>query len=589
MSKCVLFGRLDNVSVGKKLLMMYILCVLVPIISINLVLYSSMVKWVGMQEMSRVNISVDSARTRIVKIIEDCVGVAITLSSDISLSDMMDKDYTEPLDYLGDYRVYLENTLSKYIPSYPQIQTITLYTENPTIVEGGNYENIDESIKEEDWYIKILEHGRSIMLHTGLDSSGNRSFSLIKSLNNVKSKGKYLKILKIDINTDLLDGIDLNEQIKGNVFLLNERNEIILSSESESDRQAAELLSFFDTGTASNSYVISYEYFSNINYLSGWRVVGVFPKEKVFSELRRSRNYVVYIALISLLLASTIVFFISRSLSTRLKALTKHMKKARKQSFAIIESGIGNDELGELINEFNMMATRIKELIQDVYQAEIKSKNLELERKQAVLNALESQINPHFLYNTLNIIRMKSILKNETETAEIIKCVSKTFRRIITWGNDLVTIDEEVEFVKEYLKIQKYRFEERVDYSINVSPECSKYRIPKMSIQTFIENACIHGVENIKGIGIISLSILKENDYLSCIVQDNGEGIKEEQLTLINSGFTLGNGNVKNIGISNVYKRLSAYYENKFCFFMENSEGGGLKVTIKIPCEEAMQ
>ena len=584
-SKGKIVWGLDNISVGKKLLIMYVLCVLIPILSINLILYSSIVKWVSMQEMNRVNACVDNAKASIAKFLENCVSVAIMLSSDITFSDMMDKDYPEPLEYVDDYRLYLGNALSKYIPSYPQIQTITLYTDNPTIVEGGNYSGIDDSIRETEWFKNILLRSRSILLYTDSQSGGTNSFSLIKSLNSVKSKGKYLKILKIDIRTDLFESIIQEDLIDGNLFLLNKQNDIILSTEKDSGVHA-EVLRRYDKEGAAENYVVSYRYFQRISYLDGWRIIGIFPEKSVFEGLRSSRNYVVFLALVSLILASAIVFFISRSLSTRLKALTKHIKKARKQSFEIIESGIGNDELGELIKEYNMMAIKIKELIQDVYQAEITSKNLELERKQAELNALESQINPHFLYNTLNIIKMKSLLKNESETAEIIKCVAKTFRRVITWGNDLVTIDEEVEFIREYLKIQKYRFEERVDYRIDVAPECAKYRIPKMSIQAFMENASIHGVENSKCFGVISLDIFEEEKYLNCIIQDSGEGIEEEKLKKMIGELCKGTAGGKNIGIANVYKRLVAYYGNNFYFNMENRIGGGLKVTMKIPCGE---
>lgn len=581
-----MFVKLDNISVGKKLLMIYIFCVLIPILSINLILYSSTTKWVSMQEMNRVNLYMARTKASVTKAIEDSVAVAITLSSDSTLNGMMDKEYVDYLDYLADYRVYLENALSKFFQLHSHIQDITLYTDNKTIAVGGNYAHIDDSIMSTDWYDKILKHGRSVLIYPSIDSNGKRQFSLIKILNNLKFRDQYLKILKIDLRIDFFKNIVADDTIQGDLFLVNEKNDIVLSTKNDAHVRGERAFTKFETVDIDSNSVVSTVSLSNISYLSGWRLVGVFPAKSIFVELRRSRNYVIFLALLSLVLATTIVYFISRSLSTRLKALTKHMKKARKQNFEIIEQGIGNDELGELIVEFNMMATKIKELIQDVYQAEIHNKNLELERKQAELNALESQINPHFLYNTLNIIRMKSLLKNETETAEIIKCVAKTFRRIITWGNDLITIEEEMEFIREYLKIQKYRFENKVDYRINVQPGCLSYKIPKMSIQTFIENASIYGVENIKDVGIIALDISKDGQYLCCVVEDNGEGINEEQLKKILNELENDSGSGKSIGIRNVYKRLSSYYGNKFFFNMENCKDGGLKVTIKIPCEE---
>lgn len=586
MREWILFGKLDNISVGRKLLMMYVLCVLIPILSINLVLYSSNAKWVSRQEMSRVKFYMDRAGASVAKTIEDCVGVAITLSSDITLNDMLEKEYTDSIDYLTNYRIYLGNALSRFNPLYSQIQSITLYTNNGTIIDGGNYVHLDDSIIKEEWYDKVLKAGRSILVYPSIDSDGRIKFSLLKILNSFKFKDHYLKILKIDLKTDFLENVAADDPMQGDLYFINERNDIILSTKREylvrEDRSFARLEQVEDDHKA----VVSRVEFSNINYLSGWKLVGIFPKETVFMEMRRSRNSIVILALISLVSASAIVYFLSRSLNTRLKALIHHMKKARKQDFEVIEGGIGNDEVGELIVEFNRMATKIKELIHDVYHAEIYSKNLELERRQAVLNALESQINPHFMYNTLNTIRVKSVLKNETETADIIKCVAKTFRRVITWGNDMITIREEVEFIQEYLKIQKYRFEDKVDYRIQVQPDCMEYKIPKMSIQTLMENACIHGVENVKESGMIALDIFLEDQYLCCIVQDNGEGIDEEQLRNMLDGLKQDSDSSRNIGIRNVYKRFSTYFGNNFYFHMENREGGGLKVTVKIACGE---
>lgn len=585
MKKIRISAGLDNVSVGKKLLIMYVLCVLIPILSINLVLYKSIIESVNTQEMNRVQNYMDRTRTTVTKKIQDCVGVAVILSSDISLNDMMEKEYTDALEYYADYRIYLGNALSKYLSSYPQIQRIMLYTDNDTVVDGGNYTCINDGIRNEDWFSKALKNGRNIFVYTGPDSTGQKQLSLIRTLNGVKAKDKYLKILKIDIGMDFFENLTAEDPVQGDLFLVNSNNDIIMSTKKLTPLPAGEIFHKLDEKPG-NNIVVSTAELSNIKYLSGWKIVGHFPEKAVFSGLRKSRNFVILLAVISLILTSIIVYFISRSLSIRLKALTRHMKKAKKQNFEIIESGIGNDELGELIGEYNMMATKIKELIQDVYQAEIHSKNLELQKKQAELNALESQINPHFLYNTLNIICMKSLLKSENETAEILKCVAKTFRRVITWGNDFITIGEEVEFIQEYLKIQKYRFENKVNYSIHVQSDCLEYKIPKMSLQTFMENASIHGVEHIKDAGLISLDIYKEDPCLYCIIRDNGNGIEEHHLRRIKDGFSQAGGDSRSIGISNVYRRLSAYYGDSFSFDMENCENGGLKVIIKIPVEE---
>lgn len=149
------------------------------------------------------------------------------------------------------------------------------------------------------------------------------------------------------------------------------------------------------------------------------------------------------------------------------------------QQFEPIKQPETSDEIGQLTAEFNRMTLTIHRLINDVYVADIEHKNLELQRRHAQLNALQSQINPHFLFNALETIRMRSLMKDEDETARIIQHMAKIFRNALTWNRDKVSIREELEYVTCFLEIQKYRFGDKLNYTIDLDPEAAGVPFPR--------------------------------------------------------------------------------------------------------------
>ncbi|CAK4854424.1 unnamed protein product [Aphanomyces euteiches] len=255
------------------------------------------------------------------------------------------------------------------------------------------------------------------------------------------------------------------------------------------------------------------------------------------------------------------------------------------QNFEVIKHMESKDEIGQLTVEFNRMTLQIKSLIDDVYIADIQKKDLELKRKQAQLHALQSQINPHFLFNALETIRMRSLMKHEEETAKIIKNMAKIFRRSLTWGKDWVTIREEMDLILCFLEIQKYRFGDKLDYTIEVDEAAYDCRIPKMTFLPFVENASIHGIESVKGNGRIDMQVKLENDFLIYTLRDNGIGFAAELLQKLLTYLENEDDMGESVGIKNVYYRLKMYYGDTADFQIESGHGQGTTIRIKLPCK----
>ncbi|MGO4186034.1 sensor histidine kinase, partial [Paenibacillus sp. TAF43_2] len=242
--------------------------------------------------------------------------------------------------------------------------------------------------------------------------------------------------------------------------------------------------------------------------------------------------------------------------------------------------------VGELAVEFNRMSERIENLINDVYVTEIQKKELELSQRQAQLHALHSQINPHFLFNALETIRMRSQMKGELQTAKTIQNMAKIFRKSILWKRSFVTIREELELMESFLEIQKYRFDTKLEFHIEVDQSLLDIEIPKMTFLPFVENASIHGIESVPGIGYITIQIAQEQGQIVFLIADNGVGMDQEKISelhhYLHEEAIMGDS----IGMKNVITRLKICYGESFSFAIDSSPGGGSRIMLRLPLDK---
>lgn len=234
------------------------------------------------------------------------------------------------------------------------------------------------------------------------------------------------------------------------------------------------------------------------------------------------------------------------------------------------------------------MALRIKELIEVVFKNKQREKDLEISRKQAELKALQSQLNPHFIFNALESIRMHSILKQETETAKILESFAVLMRKNIQWDQDFVTIEEEGDNVRRYLEIQKYRFGNRMEFYLHIQEECRKRLIPKFTIITFVENACVHGIEKSVEGGSITVMVSEDEESLFFEIMDQGRGMEPEELEHLKNLVKQADISYiqeakKSIGIANTVVRLHQYYGKEVQIVINSTAQEGTEVCIQIP------
>ncbi|PLS01143.1 sensor histidine kinase [Neobacillus cucumis] len=568
-----------NVSLSKKLLIMYIFSVLIPIVLTNIIFYTVTINNVKQQQMHDSELALKQISHDLGNIIDNAVGISSSFYTNANINHFLEKNYPSDIDYVENYETYLR-TLYQSSPINPSIHSIRFYTDNPTMIYSGGVYPIHD-IKNLDWYKQIKEEKNAtpIVLQSTLDDQ-TKTFSVIRKLDYFNFNYKQ-KIVKIDIKPSIIENIFNNITFKGNVYLLNDKGQIEYTTNKGIDFGKKKIY-IKDIARKKETVTLTTAYLEN-TYPQNWKVVGTISEKTMIKTVYKSGRFIIYLACINILLPTIIIILINRSFLRRLRRILRHVKKMGDQNFEKIPDPGYEDEIGILTSEFNRMTGKIKELIQDVFMANIQKQEMEIKRNRAQLSALQSQINPHFLFNALETIRMRSLMKEEIETAKIIHNMAKMFRNSLTWGKDMVTVREEINLIISFLEIQKYRFGDKLDYEIHVDRNAEECIIPNMALQPFIENASIHGIEPLKENGKIEVHISFDGNQLICKVWDNGAGMSESQKQQLIHELENENDMGKSVGIKNVYYRLKLYYQDQFHFQLDSKEGEGTVIIIKIP------
>ncbi|MBD0379459.1 sensor histidine kinase [Paenibacillus sedimenti] len=577
-----LIMRWNNLRLRNKLLFLYFVAVFLPVMITNAVFYQITAENVKSQKISDLNHALETNKDNFRKVIDGIIGISAVLYTDSVLSDALDKRYSSTNEMLTAYNEILNSSVNQFVPINKQFYNAYLYTNNDSLISSGVLRFIDRKTENEEWYRRLQASPTIGELHLYTNKpggSGNMGtpagkqdqafLSVIRKLDFFRKSESYTKLLKIDILPQFVKETLEDSAFEGKIYLVNEEGTVVYAS-SQSDVPLKEQMQ------DERSLVLSSR-FDRVNYLKGWQMIGIYPKGQLIGALTKSRLSFVYLTCANLIVPSLIIMVLSRSLNSRIVLLWKQMKLVKNQHFTPLRVEQANDEIGQLTEEFNRMTIQISELIRDVYVAE-------LDRRQAQLNALQSQINPHFLFNTLETIRMNSLVKNEPETAAVIKRLARSFRRSLTWGNDWIPIREEMEFIHDFLEIQKFRFEHRLTYEMKIDEEVLDVYVPKMSLLPIVENACIHGIEGLEKAGFIHIRGFSSDTSVRFEVSDNGVGMSAEKLeALLDSLQSDGGNHGDHVGLRNVHNRLKLSFDREFKIVFTSGPGEGTTVQVSIP------
>lgn len=579
-----IFG-FDHLKIRNKLLLIYLCCVLFPIILTDALFMINVRKNIRESHMRELQNAIARVEYDLEETVNRCYLFTSNLYTDQLLDDFLDHRYKSYNDYYESYMKMLRNNNFSYSYNYGLLNKIQIYTDNDTMINGGKIASV-EAVRDTGWYQAYKSSGKDTFLFTYFDDSKKnipgsgpcRTISIMRKLDHFGDKGSE-KFLKIDIDYNVMLKEVQNENIDAEIYVRN--SEYVLFSNLPNTNGLKEFPAAASIKVTDPTLVGRFSLGSQ-----EWEIV-ILSKEATFMEAIFQNKGMVTLILMIFILPTVLIFFVGKSISSRLSLLSAYITKVENEQFEVIHIKESEDEIGKLIRSYNLMVVKIKDLIEVVFKGNAEKQSLELSRKQAELKAIQSQVNPHFLFNVLESIRMRSLLKDEKETAEIIGDLAVLFRKSMSWGSDYITIKEEMSFIENYINIQQYRYGDKIQFGLNIMEECRGYRIPKLTISSFIENACVHGIETTEGDGIITLHISKTEDRLLIEISDNGKGMEEERLHEIR--WMIAHADVRMLeelestGILNAYLRLRTFCEGNLTFDIDSNVERGTFIRICIP------
>lgn len=579
---------LNNFSIKQKMMLIFVGCVIIPLFIQNLFYISAAEKNIQNEMLQRLKLSLSEKTNKVNGCITGTMSLALRYNASEQLYKFLDVSYSNELDYLTDYQNSIKDLLLSDLAYNQQVFQLMLYSDNPTIFNGALVKRMgqdEDTLGEEllDYRVDPLSSNpngpklRVSLSPKQLANPNDRSLSIIRPLKYFPQHSHYKKVLRVDINLPYISSILRQSDLFDNIVLVDEDNRIIASANTYPEYGAYDI---FSENTLKDGIVVLKQPLNDTPLsLYGFYDSGIISKE--FNQIRIKT---ILIGMGSLLLAFFFILLVAGNITKRTRLVINLSQNIAKGVFGqISRDKIGRDEIGVLADSINQMSLKLQALIDEEYKSRLVKAQLERETAQAKLLALQSQVDPHFMFNALESIRLKAIVKNETETAKMIMYLSKMFRHLINWEDDIIPLSRDLKFLEEFLFIQKYRFEDEFEYEVVVEEAAYSCLLPKLVIQPLVENACVHGVESVSHKGRVDILIAILGEQLHITVYDNGIGIDGTRLAELKEMLEGGERLTHSVGLYNVFQRLSLYYGSNFTMDIQSRENHGTEILISIP------
>ncbi|MCY7090825.1 sensor histidine kinase [Streptococcus oralis] len=453
------------------------------------------------------------------------------------------------------------------------LKTVVLVTKSGQVISTDDSVQMKTSsdMMAEDWYQKAIHQGAKPVLTPARKSNSQWVISVTQEL--VDAKGANLGVLRLDISYETLEAylnqLQLGQQ--GFAFIINENHEFVYHPKHTVYSSASEMEAmkpYIETG---QGYTLDHQSYVSQEKIAGtdWTVIGVSSLEKLDQVRSQLMWTLLGASALSLLACFCLVWFSLKRWIAPLKDLRETMLEIASGTQNLRAKEAGAYELREVTRQFNAMLDQIDQLMADVRRQEEATRQYELQ-------ALSSQINPHFLYNTLDTIIWMAEFQDSQRVVQVTKSLATYFRLALNQGKDLISLSDEINHVRQYLFIQKQRYGDKLEYEIAEDPAFGNLVLPKLVLQPLVENALYHGIKEKEGQGHIKVSVQKKDTGLVIRIEDDGIGF---QSTGDSSQSQLKRGGV---GLQNVDQRLKLHFGENYQMKIDSVPSKGTTVEIYI-------
>lgn len=470
----------------------------------------------------------------------------------------------------------IEEKFRTFHKARQDIYSIGLFAYNNQIILDSGLESLNEfaRYRETPWYRGAVEkEGESYISSSYVQNTIKGKYSWVVSMS---KEIRGLGIMLIDLKFNKIQQLcnSLTPGKKGYIFIVDQLGNYIYHPSQQLvysgiKREPVQTILRNDTLNENGK-----NYLSVTSDISGWRICSVSFDDEIMESWRNVQYYYVIIGLIAFIIVGFATTFISQSITKPVRYLCDAMKTVETGEFKAIGEIKATTEIQELAYEYNIMIGKINELMETIVDEQ------ESKRKSD-LKALQAQINPHFLYNTLDSIIWMGEMNRSEDVVKMTSALSKLFRISISRGKEIISIKDELHHVKSYLTIQEMRYKDKFSYIIDIDEEILNCKTLKITLQPLVENAIYHGIKSVDYEGLIEIKGTKKGDRIILKVSDNGKGMNREELESIlseNSADTK-----QGTGVKNVHERVRLYFGRDYGLTCTSIEGRGTEISVNIP------
>ncbi|MFL0252653.1 sensor histidine kinase [Clostridium neuense] len=479
-----------------------------------------------------------------------------------------------------DSQIATNRYLTEFIQSNMFISSVYIFDNygNRYFVDKKSYKSFNlEDIKQTKWYDEIFKAkgGAIIKLNAGglFNEPDENYVSIMRVINDLDTQ-KPIGTMIVNIPEEAIVNSfnNITRQGSTNILLRDENNNNIIHYNNLSEYCIEDKVQgshyYYIKKVKGNDYIISYLK----NNLS-WKVISIVPFKELSNQSNIYKTIILNMLILNGIMCLLGLILISYSITKPIDKLIKSMIGVENGEFKKVSVSTGNDEIGKLKDVYNTMICRIENLIEQI----VKEQKI---KRKAELDVLQSQIKPHFLYNSFDAISCLALDGRNNEVYEIIKALGNFYRTSLSNGREVIYIREELQTVKSYLTIQQIRYDNMFSVHMDIDKRANEYKILRLVLQPLIENAIYHGIKPTRRGGNIFVRTLLKKDCIELVVEDDGVGMSTD--TLIN----IQEHNAGGIGLHGTMERLNIFYNSKSNFQVESKLGKGTKVTICIPIGE---
>lgn len=553
-------------KVQKQLITIFLIVLIIPVL-FSLFMLRESNKTLGNHYLEQTESESQRVKSVMFDVTTNLYNIAENLASDDELTDILYTHFTSESQeklavdsYRGIYDILYRDT---------SISSVEIYTSNPTINDYSNFRTVTDEIESSDWYQKAA-HDPSVFWQTmtRTDKYENVYWELNLFRRIPLPKTGDFAVINITVSDNYLRNRIDNTSLK-TVMSINE-NPVFYGSKSFIGKKLPISVDYSQPYYTDSGLLMlnNKKTMTAINTLiplnSGDTLYIVSYNPGALTEMNRLlRDYLCITGLVVLVPCILFMFF-SRYFSGRILMLRKAMYQASHGNYDIMDSFTGNDEISETFQDLRTMISEIKKKEAEIYQARITEQEIMNRQQQMEFKMLASQINPHFLYNTLETIRMKAFTAGDREVATAIKLLGKSMRYVLeNTGTVSIPLEKEINYIHTYISIQKLRFGDRFNFEERIAEnlDLSEYQILPLMIQPIIENSISHGLEGMESGGIVLLEIFEQDSSLHIQISDNGKGMSPEELENLKIRInTKDETRTRSIGLYNINQRLHLCY-----------------------------